>query len=87
MRQHVASTHNNQKAIISAHHLVDDLQPTEEICAAYNIYCFAVLAGDNPGTMYTDLTGAFPVRSFHKYAYFFIAYIYDINAILAPMRP
>ncbi len=87
VRQHVASTHNNQTAIIAARRLVDDLQPTEEICAAYNIYCFAVLAGDNPGTMYTDLTGAFPVRSFHNNAYIFVAYIYDINAIMARPMP
>ena len=33
--------------------------------------------------MYTDLTGSFPVRSFHNNAYIFVAYIYDINAILA----
>jgi hypothetical protein len=37
--------------------------------------------------MYTDLTGAFPVRSFHNNAYIFVAYIYDINAILARAMP
>jgi hypothetical protein len=66
---------------------VDELQPEQEICAAYNIYCYAVLAGENPGTMYTDLTGTFPVRSFRNNVYIFVAYIYDINAILARPMP
>ena len=83
VRQHVASTHNNQQEIVAARKLVDKLQPEQEICTAYNIYCYAVLAGENPGTMYTDLTGTFPVRSFRNNAYIFVAYIYDINAILA----
>ena len=87
VRQHVASTHNDQEAIIAAREYVDNMQPTEAICTAYNVYCFAVLAGDNPGTMYTDLTGAFPVQSFHNNAYIFVAYIYDINAILVRPMP
>lgn len=37
--------------------------------------------------MYTDLTGAFPIRSFCNNAYIFVAYIYDINAILARPMP
>jgi hypothetical protein len=32
--------------------------------------------------MYTDLTGAFPVRSFKNMIYIFVAYIYDLNAII-----
>jgi hypothetical protein len=35
--------------------------------------------------MYTDLTGAFPVRSFKNMIYIFVAYIYDLNAII--VRP
>jgi hypothetical protein len=32
--------------------------------------------------MYTDLTGAFPIRSFKNMQYIFVAYIYDLNAII-----
>jgi hypothetical protein len=32
--------------------------------------------------MYKDLTGAFPVRSFKNMQYIFVAYIYDLNAII-----
>jgi hypothetical protein len=50
------------------------------------MFCFAALA-DHTGTMYTDGTGAFPVRSFRNMQYVFVAYIYDLNAILARAMP
>jgi hypothetical protein len=37
--------------------------------------------------MYTDLTGAFPVRSFKNMQYIFVAYIYDLNAIIVRAMP
>jgi hypothetical protein len=61
--------------------------PTEEICAAHNMFCFAALADLHTGTMYTDLTGAFPVRSFKNMQYIFITYIYNLNAILMRAMP
>ncbi len=61
--------------------------PTEEICAAQDMFCFAALADLHMGTMYTDLTSAFPVRSFKNMQYVFVAYIYDLNAILVRAMP
>jgi hypothetical protein len=46
------------------------------------VFCFAVLADAITGTMYTNITGAFPVRSFKSMQYVFVAYIYDLNAII-----
>jgi hypothetical protein len=46
------------------------------------MFCFAALADSTTGTMYTDLTSAFPVRSFKNMIYIFVAYIYDLNAII-----
>ncbi len=43
---------------------------------------FCRLADATTGTMYTDLTGAFPGRSFKNMIYIFVAYIYDLNAII-----
>jgi hypothetical protein len=37
--------------------------------------------------MYTNITGAFPVRSFKSMEYIFVAYIYDLNAILIRAMP
>ena len=49
------------------------------------MFCFAALADVNEGTIYTDLTGKFPVRSHKGNQYIFLTYVYDDNAIL--VRP
>jgi hypothetical protein len=41
----------------------------------------------NLGTMYTDLTGAFLVRSFKNMQYIFVVYIYDLNTIIVRPMP
>ena len=41
------------------------------------------MADKQTGTMYTDQTGALPVRSLDGMQYFFIAYDYDTNYIFA----
>jgi hypothetical protein len=46
------------------------------------MFCFAAHANANTGMMYTDLTGASPIRSFKNMQYIFVAYIYDLNAII-----
>jgi hypothetical protein len=46
------------------------------------MFCFAMLADAITGTMYTSITGAFPVRSIKNMQYMFVAYIYDLNAII-----
>ncbi len=61
--------------------------PTEEICVAKDMFCFEALADLHMGTMYTDLTGAFPVHSFKNMQYFFVAYIHNLNAILVCAMP
>ena len=51
------------------------------------MFCFAALADQNENTIYSDLAGRFPVRSYSGMNYLFIAYIYTINAILIrPMK-
>ncbi len=51
------------------------------------MFCFAALVDMHTGTMYADGTGAFPVRSFRNMHYVFVAYIYDLNAILVSTMP
>ncbi len=50
-------------------------------------FCIAALANANAGTMYSDLTGAFPIRSFKNMQYVFVAYVYDLNAIIVRAMP
>ena len=59
-----------------------DSEPDEKN-EANNIFCFAALADKQTGTMYTNQTGALPVRSLDGMQYFFIAYNYDTNYIFA----
>jgi hypothetical protein len=59
--------------------------PAHKACVTQDMLCFAALADATTGTMYTDLTVAFPVRSFKNMQYIFIAYIYNLNAII--VRP
>ena len=61
--------------------------PQHEICAMQDVFCFAALANNITGTMYTDITGAFPVRSFKGMQYIFVAYVYDLNAIIVRTMP
>ncbi len=51
------------------------------------MFCFAALTNAITGTMYTNITGTFPVRSFKSMQYVFVAYIYNINAIIVRAMP
>jgi hypothetical protein len=77
-----ASTCNKHAEVILARAKVDCMFPTHKACAAQDMFFFATLADATTGTMYTDLTKAFPVRSFKNMIYIFVAYIYDLNAII-----
>jgi hypothetical protein len=77
-----ASTCNKHADVILARAKVDGMFPAHEACAAQDMFCFAALADATTSTMYTDLTGAYPVRSFKNMIYIFIAYIYDLNTII-----
>jgi hypothetical protein len=84
-RSNTASTCNKHADVILARAEVDCMFPAHKACAAQDMFCFAALADATTGTMYTNLTGALPVRSFKNMIYIFVAYIYDLNAII--VRP
>ena len=64
-----------------------DLNPHEEPNARCEIFCYAALANEIKGTIYTDLTGRFPIRSYKGNQYIFLTYVYDANAIIVrPMK-
>ena len=49
------------------------------------MFCFAMLADKNEGTVYSNLTGKFPVQSFEGHLYVFVCYVYSANYII--IRP
>jgi hypothetical protein len=85
--QGVQTTRMKQPAILQAHSVANHLQHTEELFSAHNMFCFAALADLHTGTMYTNSTSAFPVPSFCNMQYVFVAYIYNLNAILVCAMP
>ena len=87
IKQGIRSTRRNTQAIKEARAEVDAMAPQQEICATHDMFCFAALADANAGTMYTDLTGQFPVRSYKNMVYIFVAYVYDANAIIVRAMP
>ena len=88
-RQGVRSTRSNRNEILDARMQVDNMHPHEEACNIEDdkMFCFAALADANEGTVYSDLTGRFPVRSYSGMQYIFVAYIYSKNAILMRAMP
>jgi hypothetical protein len=68
-----------QSNIIASRAKVDHMFPPQEICAVQDMLCFAALANAISGTMYTNITGAFPVRSFKSMQYMFVDYIYGLQ--------
>jgi hypothetical protein len=85
MQQHRANTAsmlNMQSVVIAAMVKVDCMFPPQEICAMQDMYCFAMLTNAIAGTMYTNITGAFLVCFIKSMQYIFVAYIYNLNAII-----
>ena len=86
-RSGTRSTRHNHQEVVDARLQVEDMNPQEQACTALDdaMFCFAILADENENTIYSDLTGRFPVQSYSGNNYIFVAYVYSINAIL--LRP
>jgi hypothetical protein len=52
-----------------------------------DVFSFAMLSDAITGNMYTNITGAFPVRFFKSMQYLFVAYIYNLNTIIVRAMP
>ena len=88
-RKGLKSTRAIAKKISKTRRDISNLLPTEEACATEEdeIYCYAVMGDRNERTIYSDLTGRFPVESYDGKNYIFIAYVYKLNFIfMVPMK-
>ena len=59
--------------------------PTEQICnitGDETMFCFLVLRDIHENTVYSDLTGQFPIQSFAGMNYMCVCYVYKLNNIL-----
>ena len=82
-RKGLKSTRTITRQITRARKDISNFLPTEEVCMADEdeLYCYAVLGDKNERTIYSDLTGRFPVESYDGKNYIFIAYAYKLNSI------
>ena len=89
MRRHNAGLRSTQNAVArkreraAAKRRTKQKSDPKEVKETNNVFCFAALADKQTGTLYTDQTGALPVRSLEGMQYFFVAYDYDTNYIFA----
>ena len=83
-RQGINSTSNNKQAIRDAHQDIKNMFPTEHVCSATEdeIFCCDVIRDTHKDTIYSELTGRFPIHSYEGMNYIFVAYVYKLNAIL-----
>ena len=88
-RKGLRSTRTMANKLAKARHDISNFLPKVEVCLAEEdkIYCYAILGDNNDDTIYSDLTGRFPVESYDGKNYIFIAYVYKLNTIfMLPMK-
>ena len=87
-RENIRSTRLHAKLLVEQENNInDDLKPHENKMAPCELFCFAAVANEIKGTVYTDLPGRFPARSYKGNQYIFLTYVYDANAIIVrPMK-
>ena len=83
-RKGLRSTSSDHKLVVDARRCISHMSPVEQICSTEEdeIYCFAVIDDRNENTIYSNLTGRFPVQLYKGMQYIFVAYIYKITTTL-----
>jgi hypothetical protein len=71
-RSNTDSTQNVQDNVVAACAKVDPMFAPNEIFLMQDAFCFATLADTSTGTMYTNITSAFPVCSWFKSMQYFL---------------
>ena len=82
--QGINSTRNHKQAIRDARQDIKNMFLTERVCSAMKdeICCCACIGDTHKDTIYSDLTGRFPIQPYEGMNYIFVAYVYKLNAIL-----
>ena len=65
-RKNTNSTHSEQPNRLEARIEVDDMAPAEQMCSAIKneMFCFSILQDKEGNTIYSDITGRFPIESY-----------------------
>ena len=83
-RQGINSTREYKQAIRDARQDINNMSPTEHVCSATEdeMFWYDVIGDTHKDTIYSDLTGRYPVQSYEGMNHIFVAYVYKLNAIL-----
>ena len=76
------NTRSNSKTITQIINAGMNMTPLPDHIPPCEIFCSVVLANVFDGTVYSDLTGKFHVRSYKSNQYVFLTYVYDANEII-----
>ena len=84
VRKGLNSTKSDRQDVLDARAEVDDMAPPEHCCAAYEneMFCYVITRDEGGNTIYSDLTGRFPVESYTGMNYILVVYVYKLNAPL-----
>ena len=76
-RQKINPTRNGKQAIRYSRQDIKNMFPTEHVCSAMEdeIFCCAVIGYTHKDTIYSDLTGRFPIQSYEGMNDIFVAYV------------
>ena len=87
--QWVCFTCKNREGILDTWAIVNGMNPPQEACNLrdYEVFCSVVLVDQNEGTIYSDLTGRFPVQSYTGMQYICVAHIYSKSVLLLWSMP
>ena len=82
-RQGINSTRKYKQAIRDARQDIKNMFPTEHVCSTMEdeTFCCAVIGDTHKDTIYSDLTGIFPIQSYAGMIYIFVVFVYKLNAI------
>ena len=76
VRHGLQSTRSNRQDVLDARDDVDDMVPPEHCCAAIEneMFCFVIARDEHDNTIYSDLTGRFPVEPYTGMNYTLVVY-------------
>ena len=83
MRKGLRSSRSKRRIVLDTRQNFLDTATTEYMCTAEEdeIFCFAIIGDRNDNTIYSNLTGRFPVQLYKSMEYILVVYVYKLNPI------
>ena len=84
VQKRIWSTHSDRQTRRVAPQELEDLAPMQHMYSASEneMFRFAILQDKKEHTIYSDLTGRFPIESYTGMDYIIVYYVYKLNTVL-----